>query len=164
MNWAHVRQDSWRSLDLSAHVSSESNATLTSVGFVSQELDKNARLVNDSQRPAYLLIMVQQWLNLVLDIVVMILAAVLTTLAVRMHSSSGFTGASLVTLMSFGESLSDIVVFYTKLETSIGAISRLKTFSETVKPEDREEEDFAPPIQWPQTGSIVMEGVSASYE
>jgi hypothetical protein len=111
MNWAHVRQDSWRSLDLSAHVSSESNATLTSVGFVSQELDKNARLVNDSQRPAYLLIMVQQWLNLVLDIVVMILAAVLTTLAVRMHSSSGFTGASLVTLMSFGESLSDIVVF-----------------------------------------------------
>lgn len=108
--------------------------------------------------------MVQQWLNLVLDIVVMILAAVLTTLAVRMHSSSGFTGASLVTLMSFGESLSDIVVFYTKLETSIGAISRLKTFSETVKPEDREEEDIVPPIHWPQTGSIVMDGVSASYE
>ncbi|KAH0123887.1 hypothetical protein KCU67_g17790, partial [Aureobasidium melanogenum] len=58
-------------------------------GFISEELNKNVHLVNDSQRPAYLLVMVQQWLNLVLDIVVMIMAAVLTTLAVRMHSSSG---------------------------------------------------------------------------
>jgi len=153
-----------QTLDPFEDAGSESNFTLTLTGFISEELDKNARLVNDSQRPAYLLIMVQQWLNLVLNVVVMIMAAVLTTLAVRMHSSSGFTGASLVTLMGFGESLSDIVVFYTRLETSIGAISRLKTFSETVRPEDREDEDVVPPVQWPQTGSIVVEGVSASYK
>lgn len=132
-------------------------------GFISEELDKNAHLVNDSQRPAYLLVMVQQWLNLVLDIVVMIMAAVLTTLAVRMHSSSGFTGASLVTLMSFGENLSGIVIFYTKLETSIGAIARLKTFNETVTPEDKDGEDVVPSLQWPDTGTICLKGVSASY-
>lgn len=107
--------------------------------------------------------MVQQWLNLVLDIVVMIMAAVLTTLAVRMHSSSGFTGASLVTLMSFGENLSGIVIFYTKLETSIGAIARLKTFNETVTPEDKDGEDVVPSLQWPDTGTICLKGVSASY-
>lgn len=132
-------------------------------GFMSEELDKNSRLINDSQRPAYLLLMVQQWLNLVLDVVVMIMAAVLTTLAVRLHSSSGFTGASLVTLMGFGDNLSGIVIFYTKLETSIGAISRLKTFNESVRPEDRDDEDVIPPTQWPQTGSICLDGVSASY-
>lgn len=143
---------------------SQSNTTLIITGFIPEELKKNAHLVNDSQRPAYLLIMVQQWLNLVLNIVVMIMAAVLTTLAVRMHSSSGFTGASLVTLMGFGESLSDIVIFYTRLETSIGAISRLKSFSETVRSEDTEEEDLVPPTQWPQTGAIVIDGVSASYK
>lgn len=130
---------------------------------MSEELKKNAHLVNNSQRPAYLLVMVQQWLNFVLDIVVMIMAAVLTTLAVRLHSSSGFTGASLVTLMSFGENLSGIVIFYTKLETSIGAIARLKTFNETVTPEDKDEEDVIPPSQWPQSGSICLNGVSASY-
>jgi ABC-type multidrug transport system fused ATPase/permease subunit len=107
--------------------------------------------------------MVQQWLNLVLDIVVMIMAAVLATLAVRMHSSSGFAGASLVTLMSFGENLSGIVIFYTKLETSIGAIARLKNFNETVTPEDKEGEDIIPSEQWPETGSICLNGVSASY-
>ncbi|KAG9688401.1 putative ABC multidrug transporter, partial [Aureobasidium melanogenum] len=138
-------------------------SSLRAFGFMSQELDKNAHLVNDSQRPAYLLVMVQQWLNLVLDIVVMIMAAVLTTLAVRMHSSSGFTGASLVTLMNFGENLSGIVIFYTKLETSIGAIARLKTFNETVTPEDRDGEDVVPSMQWPDTGTICLKGVSASY-
>ncbi|KAG9554448.1 putative ABC multidrug transporter, partial [Aureobasidium melanogenum] len=138
-------------------------STARAFGFISEELNKNVHLVNDSQRPAYLLVMVQQWLNLVLDIVVMIMAAVLTTLAVRTHSSSGFTGASLVTLMSFGENLSGIVIFYTKLETSIGAIARLRTFNDTVTPEDKDGEDIVPSLQWPETGSVCIKGVSASY-
>ena len=74
---------------------------------------------------------------------------VLTVLAVRLHSNSGFTGASLVTLMNFGENLSGIVIFYTRLETFIGVIARLETFNETVKPENRDEEDIVPPEQWP---------------
>jgi ABC-type multidrug transport system fused ATPase/permease subunit len=120
-------------------------------------------LIDSSQRPAYLLLMIQEWLNLVLDLVVMVLAALLTSLAVRLHSNSAFAGASLFTLVSFGENLSGIVIYWTKLETSIGAIARLKTFTETVKPEDRYDEDVVPPEQWPQTGAIELKGVSASY-
>lgn len=133
-------------------------------GYLSDDIRKNIRLIDSSQRPAYLLVMIQQWLNLVLNIVVMIMAVALTALAVRLHSNSGFIGASLVTLMNFGESLSGIVIFYTRLETSIGAISRLKTFNETVKPEDREEEDIIPSEQWPQSGVIELNGVSATYK
>lgn len=107
--------------------------------------------------------MIQSWLNLVLDLVVMVIAGVLTTLAVRLHSNTGFAGASLVTLMSFGENLSGIVIFYTKLETSIGAIARLKMFNDNVKSEDRDEEDIVPPEQWPQRGVVELKGVSASY-
>lgn len=108
--------------------------------------------------------MIQQWLNLVLGFVVMVMGAALTALAVRLHSNSGFTGASLVSLMNFGENLSGIVIFYTKLETSIGAIARLKTSNENVKPEDRDEEDIIPSEQWPQNGVVELKGVSASYE
>ncbi|KAH8883232.1 putative ABC multidrug transporter [Thozetella sp. PMI_491] len=138
--------------------------TLRAFGFIPDDVQKNGRLINFSQRPAYLLVMVQQWLNLVLDLVVMVLAAVLTTLAVRLHSNSGFAGASLVTLMGFGENLSGIVIFYTRLETSIGAIARLKTFNETVKPEDKDGEDIVPPTEWPLRGVIELKGVSASYD
>jgi ABC-type multidrug transport system fused ATPase/permease subunit len=108
--------------------------------------------------------MIQQWLNLVLDVVVMVMATMLTALSVRLHTNSGFTGASLVTLMSFGANLSGIVIFYTRLETSIGAMARLKTFSEKVKPEDRNGEDIVPPKQWPQSGVVELKGVSAKYE
>ncbi|KAF7558131.1 hypothetical protein G7Z17_g146 [Cylindrodendrum hubeiense] len=138
-------------------------ATIRAFGFVQEDILKNSRLINSNQRPSYLLAMIQQWLNLVLDLVVMVMAAVLTALAVRLHSNSGFAGASLVTLMSFGESLSGIVIFYTKLETSIGAIARLKSFNENVKPEDRDEENIVPPEQWPQSGLVELKGVSASY-
>ncbi|CRL21608.1 Cyclic peptide transporter [Penicillium camemberti] len=137
--------------------------TLRAFGFIPGDVDKNTRLIDASQRPAYLLLMIQQWLTLVLDIVVMVLAVVMTTLAVRLHSSSGFAGASLFSLMTFGESISGIVIFYTKLETSIGAIARLKMFTENVKPEDRDEEDIVPPVQWPQNGVVELKGVSASY-
>ncbi|KAH6867400.1 putative ABC multidrug transporter [Thelonectria olida] len=139
-------------------------ATLRASSFISEDISKNAGLLDSSQQPAYLLAMVQEWLNLVLDLVVMVLAAVLTTLAVRLHSNSGFAGASLVTLMGFGENLSGIVIYYTRLETSIGAIARLKTFNETVKPEDREDEDILPPESWPQSGAVELKGVSASYD
>lgn len=107
--------------------------------------------------------MIQEWLNVALDLVVMVIAAVLTTLAVRLNSSSGFAGASMVTLMSFGESLSGIVIYFTRLETSIGAIARLKTFNEIVKPEAREDEEILPPASWPHSGALVFKGVSASY-
>ncbi|RAK98819.1 putative ABC multidrug transporter [Aspergillus ibericus CBS 121593] len=137
--------------------------TLRAFGFISEDVHKNARLIDSSQRPAYLLLMIQEWLNLVLDLVVMVMAVVLTTLAVRLHSNSAFAGASMFSLMNFGDSISGIVTYYTKLETSIGAIARLKIFNETVKPEDTEEEDIVPPEKWPQTGVVELNGVSASY-
>jgi len=101
---------------------------------------------------------------LVLDIFVMIMAVLMTTLAVRLHSNAGFTGASMVSLMSFAENLSGIVIFYTRLETSLGAISRLKTFQEEVRPEDQDGEDVVPPNHWPTCGAIQMCDLSATYE
>jgi ABC-type multidrug transport system fused ATPase/permease subunit len=133
-------------------------------GFISEDIHKNVRLLNTSQRPAYLLLMIQEWLKLVLALIVMIIAVVLVTLSIQLHSKSAFAGAALYSLITLGENLAGIVLFYTKLETSIGAISRVRTFGDTVKPEDKAEEDIAPPEQWPGKGTVVLNGVNASYE
>ncbi|OAA56012.1 ABC transporter, sequence [Cordyceps fumosorosea ARSEF 2679] len=138
--------------------------SMRAFGFVPEEIAKTADLLNASQRPAYLLVMIQQWLTLVLGIVVAALATGLTALATRLHASSGFAGASMVTLMSFGESLTMIVQFYTRLETSMGAVARLKAFGETVQPEDKGYENVIPAETWPQSGEIKIKNVSASYE
>ncbi|OAP62557.1 ABC transporter [Fonsecaea erecta] len=138
--------------------------TLRAFGFISNDRAKNMNLLDDSQRPAYLLFMLQQWLTLVLNFIVMALAVLLVSLAVNLHHNSGFTGASLVTLMSFGDFLSSIVMQWTKLETSIGAIARLQTFNNTVAPEDRMEETIIPGEEWPTNGQIDLREVSATYD
>ncbi|KAJ9142479.1 Multidrug resistance-associated protein 1 [Pleurostoma richardsiae] len=138
-------------------------ATFRAFGWVRDGILLNNSQLDNSQRPAYLLAMIQRWLGFTLDVVVCILAVIVVALSTQMRSTTGFTGASLVTLMSFGSSVANIIRSYTMLETSLGAISRLKSFSEKTKPETLPGEDFVPPATWPQNGSIDIKGVSASY-
>lgn len=138
-------------------------ATFRAFGWVQEGVDQNHRLLDTSQRPAYLLAMIQRWLAFAMQLMVAVLALGVVTLATQLRSNTAFTGASLVVLMSFGESLAHIIKSYTLLETSIGAVSRLKAFSETVKPESKEGEDLVPPREWPSKGAIEIKGVSAGY-
>lgn len=139
-------------------------ATFRAFGWVPNGIAINSRLLDTSQRPAYLLAMVQRWLLFMLQLIVALLAVAVVTLATQLRAGSGFTGASLVTLMTFGDVLNYIIRWYTQIETSIGAVTRLKNFSQNVKPESKEGEDIVPPGEWPPRGEIRISGVSASYE
>lgn len=122
----------------------------------------NKAYLDTSQRPAYLLAIIQRWLGFVLRLIIAILAIAIVTLATQLGSNTAFTGASLVTLMSFAEGLMYVITMYTLLETSIGAVARLKDFSEKVKPEGSDSETLVPPSHWPQ-GAIKFNNVSATY-
>jgi ATP-binding cassette, subfamily C (CFTR/MRP), member 1 len=50
------------------------------------------------------------------------------------------------------------------METSIGAVARIKQFEADTKDEKRPEEVQEPPEEWPSRGEIVFENVSASYK
>lgn len=102
-------------------------------------------------------------MRLVLEMVVMLMAGTLVAVAVRVNSNAGFAGAGLVSLMLFGQTLMYIVRFYTGMEITLGAVTRINTFCTTVLPEDKPGEDTKPPLEWPQTGSIDFQGINASY-
>ena len=138
--------------------------TLRAFAWVSENRTHNTALLDTSQRPAYLLKMIQQWLSLVLQLTVAALAIIVVSLATQLSAAAGFAGASLVTLMSFGTEMMDLIIIYTTLETSIGAVARLRTFGEEVKGEDLDNEDVRPGEEWPEKGRIEMRDVSASYE
>jgi ATP-binding cassette, subfamily C (CFTR/MRP), member 1 len=138
-------------------------ATFRAFGWMPESVALNSKLLDTSQRPAYLLAMIQRWLGFVLRVVVAVLAVAVVALSTQTRSNSAFTGASLITLMTFGDSLSYLIIFYTLLETSIGAVSRLKAFSEKVRPESLEGEDMIPLPEWPLMGRIQIKDVSASY-
>lgn len=89
---------------------------------------------------------------------------IIVALSVQLHLNSAFAGALLYSLITFGENLAEIVLQWTTLKTSIGAIARLRTFCQTVRLEDNDREDEVPPEQWPQNSVVQIEGVSASYE
>ena len=139
-------------------------ATLRAFGWIQDGIDVNNRLLDTSQRPAYLLAMVQRWLLFYLQVIVAILAIVVVTLATQLRSSMSMTGVSLVTLMTFGDILNYIMRWYTQIETSIGAVGRLKAFSDKVKREGIDDREVEVPNGWPLEGAIKIEGVSASYK
>ncbi|UKZ49169.1 hypothetical protein TrVGV298_003412 [Trichoderma virens] len=138
-------------------------ATVRAFGWTTYDIDHNDNLLDSAQRPAYLLAMIQQWLRVVMQLVVAGLALLLVSLATQLGSNVGLAGTSLVSLLSFGSSLSELVQNYTDLETCIGAVSRLKTFSASVTPEDRATDDLEPPESWPTSGAVELTHVSASY-
>lgn len=140
-------------------------ATFRAFGWIPASIAANNALVDNSQRPAYLLAMIQRWLAFALNVVVSVLAIVVVTLStqLKLGGNAGFTGASMVTLMTLGPTLTGLIRCYTALETSLGAVNRLKTFSETVRPEGGDGEDVVPDERWPSGGEIEIRDVSATY-
>jgi ATP-binding cassette, subfamily C (CFTR/MRP), member 1 len=65
--------------------------------------------------------------------------------------------------MSFNESLAIIIKNWTNLETSFGAIARLKSFSTHTICENLPRETQFVPDNWPSGGAIELTNVSASY-
>ncbi|KAK3937688.1 ATP-dependent permease MDL1 [Diplogelasinospora grovesii] len=142
--------------------------TIRAFNWFPHQLARNNTLLDDSQRPSYLLAMAQQWLMLTMNVLVLIVAVILVALATQVGSNAGNVGAGLVTLITLGSTLTTIVVAYTGLETSLGAISRLKTFGEETEPEDRKRPgdnvDIIPGKEWPMGGRVQMRRVEASYD
>jgi len=140
--------------------------TIRSFGWTRTYTSKTTHLVDQSQKPYYLLLCVQRWLVLVLDLVVAGLALVLVGMAVALRSriSAGFLGLALVNMMGLSHSLTNMVQHWTNLEISLGAVARIKDFADNTPVEKRpgETPDHLD-SNWPSKGALRFEGVSARY-
>ncbi len=81
----------------------------------------------------------------------------------RENISPGYVGLALLNVTSFNVSLAMIIKNWTQLETSIGAIARLISFSAQTASENLPRENESVPDNWPLHGTIEFENVSASY-
>lgn len=122
--------------------------------------------LDQSQKPFYLLLCIQRWLNLVLNCIVAILAIVLMTLTVafRDRINPGLLGVALISVVNFGQTLSSFVLYWTTLETSLTAIERIKVYTDETPEEDIAAQQTAEvPSDWPVEPSIEIQHVSASF-
>ncbi|KAK4444912.1 ABC multidrug transporter [Podospora aff. communis PSN243] len=140
-------------------------ASIRAYGWSSNYIAKNLEHLDTAQKPYYLLLCIQQWLTLVLGLIVAAFTTILTILAVVLHGKvdAGFFGIALVSMEGFAHSLASLVAFWTKLETSLGAVSRVKTFSEDTLREESLDEGVAPPVQWPSHGSLEFKNWTAYH-
>jgi ABC-type multidrug transport system fused ATPase/permease subunit len=94
---------------------------------------------------------------------VLVVLLVATVVIWRDSFSPGSIGVSLVTVIGFSEVLVRLVKTWTTLEPSIGAVSRVKRFTEETEKEERNEKGAYVPATWPQAGAIEFAGWTASY-
>ncbi len=93
------------------------------------------------------------------------MAVVVVALALSLTNttSAGRLGVSLSAVVGFNSYLSLFMVSWTQLETSLGAVARVKNFEKTTISEDKAQETFIPGDHWPENGAIEFKNVSASY-
>ena len=139
--------------------------TIRAFGWEDAYRRRNLELVKTSQKPFYLLFCVQRWLELVVSLTVAGFAVLLVGIAVatRGNISAGFIGVALINIVTFSENIQSLIMHWTVLETSLGAVSRIRSFTSTTESENLPLEDTVPPKDWPSTGGIEFRGVTASY-
>lgn len=92
------------------------------------------------------------------------LATILVALAAFMSNktNSGALGVALVNLLSFNATLTLLITNWTQLETSLGAILRVKQFLADVQLQPARNEIVCPE-GWPRGGRVEFRRVSASH-
>ncbi|KAK2779173.1 ABC transporter [Colletotrichum kahawae] len=139
-------------------------ATIRAFGWQEQYQERNYEHVDESQRPSYTQGCIQAWLTFVLNLIVAVLAVILVVIVVTWHHkfSAGSVGVSLVMIIGFSEVLARLIQSWTKLESSIGAVARVRRFVS-----DTETEPAAgrvtSPMNWPRAGAVTFSDVVASY-
>jgi ATP-binding cassette subfamily C (CFTR/MRP) protein 1 len=134
--------------------------TIRAFNWGRSSIKHNFEIVDRSQKPNYLMWAIKRWLALVLDLVITGIAVLTVGIVVGLRDSSspGFTGVSLTQIISFTSNI------WTQLESSLGAVARIRQFEKDVVAEDQETETHDPPFNWPSQGSIEIKNLSAKYK
>jgi len=105
----------------------------------------------------------------VLDLLVAGLAVVLVSFATQFQGGGSTSGAALgvamVNILGFGQNLAQFIFFYTELETSLGAVARVKEYVTGLASEDDEpDQRMEPPADWPSAGAVRIKNITVGYE
>ncbi|KAI1858524.1 uncharacterized protein JN550_012571 [Neoarthrinium moseri] len=140
-------------------------ATIRAFGWQKHYQERNYRFIDSSQRPAYLQYCIQHWLSFVMDMVVTGIAVILLAIVVtwRDKFSAGSVGVSLVMVITFSTNLMRLIQMWTMMESSIGAVARVKRFVNETESEEEKGGQIEVAPNWPQAGQLGFKAVVAAH-
>lgn len=138
--------------------------TIRAFGWEDSFILDNSQALDTSQKPSYLLLATEQWLALVLDLIVAAMAIMNTLLIVtRKNVTPGKVGISMNVILSVNLVLLMTVQSWTNFDASLGVISRIKEFTSAVTPECQSQQVCLIPKSWPSEGAVSLKNVVARY-
>lgn len=123
--------------------------------------------LNLANKPFYVGLSTEQWLQINMDLSVLIFATLVVLLAVKFPWTTSVNGIGLVMNSMFGLSkeVKFSISFWAEVEAYIGAVARILSFEETTPQEPGPPpKSKKVPESWPQYGKIVLKKVEARFE
>lgn len=120
----------------------------------------------NAQRPEFLLLCLQRWLNIVLDLLAATVATgvVAAAVAYRGRMTGAQVGSALNIMLVTNTTLLRLVENWTTLEISLGAIARLRTLEKMTPFEGGETWKLEPAESWPSRGDVEFKNITVSYQ
>ncbi|KAK2609212.1 hypothetical protein QQS21_002294 [Conoideocrella luteorostrata] len=139
---------------------------IRSYGWGTKFLADSRVLLDRSQRPFYSMYCIQRWLGLVLDLCVLGVATILVSVAVciRHSTSPSALGLAMLNIIQFGDTLGSLLAQWINLETSLGAIARIREFTQNTPFEPETVTNDSLPSTCLRPGSIQLTNVSSTYD
>ncbi|KAJ5721180.1 ATP-binding cassette transporter [Penicillium malachiteum] len=140
-------------------------STIRAFGWQKKFQQKLDQALHISQKPSYLLLCLQCWLRVVLDFLIALIAITLIAIAIgsRDTTTGADIGLALNLIIVANTTLLKLVQSWASLDTSLGAVSRLKSVQDSLSIEDEDRETLDPGPQWPLSGNTLIENISVSY-
>lgn len=134
-------------------------------GWWDNYLKRTHCILDVSQKPFYFMACVQRWLMFIMDSLNTCIALVLMCFAVFWGSTTSQTGLGLsfVTLIGLANCITFFMNQWIAIETSLGAIDGIRSFVRDT-PVEKEGDASHMPEDWPQSGEIKLENVTAFYK
>lgn len=133
-------------------------------GWEKKTLEEGFHLLDDSQKAFYYMYCIQQWLGVVLGFLMAVIATILMAFVLFMRQSTSKTaiGLAFLNLIFLAQTLEQLIMAWTSLETSIGALARLRNFMDKT-PQEPNDGLLQVPENWPSLGNIELHDVTARY-
>ena len=133
-------------------------------GREADNFEKSLGALNISQKPYYAMSAIQRWLSFYLDMFACTIGTTVTAFALKFSqtTSAPALGLSFLNLVWFGLALGFFISAWVGLETSVGALSRLREFLDHTPVESQVPHKDLPP-NWPEHGGLQFKKVTAKY-
>ncbi|KAJ5374337.1 hypothetical protein N7517_006343 [Penicillium concentricum] len=139
--------------------------TIRAFGWKDKFENENVQALDLSQKPFYLLLCLQCWLKVILDCIMTGFAVILIafTISYRNTTAGADLGLALNLIIVANTTLLKLVQSWTALETSLGAIARLKSVQDCLPTEDSAGHTLDPGLRWPSFGNLQVNDISVGY-